>query len=246
MTGADDFVIDLGADSDRLEPDDATDGVSARVAKAYNAAIAAEERSDSARHIERLWRLADRLALRLHPQGEQMLALSRAVQRGDAAQAQTLARAIVPHNDKDHDAVVKKLVDALTASAIGDARWLTTEQAAKRLGMSKRQLERLKADADAAGVKVPCRNAGRGAERQRLVWNQDKLDSFMEDQSWRQFDRAAASPSSRGGASPASNAGARVRTRKPRGSSSSTSKPPSRSGATGSLMSHYEKLTSKR
>lgn len=145
-------------------------------------------------------------------------------------------------------------LDALAAAVANQARdgrmppskWLTTEEAAKRLGMSKRALDRMKAEAEAAGVKVPCKPAGQGTQRHKWKWNPDKLDSFMEDQSWRQSDRAPASTSSRGATSGAPSVGERARRRQRRASSSSTSKQPSPSGATGSLTDHLKKLTSKR
>lgn len=121
--------------------------------------------------------------------------------------------------------------------------WVTTEQVAEHLGVSKATIERLKADAKAARIAdVPWVDSGRVVR-----WKADEIDDFWKRSStWRGSKSAVASIKSSGATLPEKSVHEPVRRSAQRATSSSTSKQPSHGAATGSLKLRAMNLISKR
>ncbi len=70
------------------------------------------------------------------------------------------------------------VVGAMTEKPVGQEEWLTTDQAAVRLGVSRRTLDRMVAAAPPNLPGGPI-SGGSGRKRKKLLWEPDRLNEWL-------------------------------------------------------------------
>ena len=135
--------------------------------------------------------------------------------------------------------VAVRVVALLRTERRGTPGWLTTDEAARRLSLGKRTLQRLMASTP-PGATVPFVKIGRAVR-----WKEDELDEWMmEMDEWQASTGGGRSGGSAGGGSTGRSVSGRARPGRRPGASRSRSKRQSPTDETGSLVSFVKRLQS--